>query len=72
MAPSSLEVVLVLPSWGVGDGKEGGVPPPVLGDPLPVPDPSGNTGKDDKCYHPKSTKDALLVDANEADLGGVL
>ena len=72
LAPSSLEVVLVVPPWGVGEGKEGGVPPPLLSYPLPVPNPSGDTGEDDKCYYTQSPEDTLLVNTDEADLSGVL
>jgi hypothetical protein len=35
----SFSVAEGLLPWGVGEGQEGGVPPPVLGDSLTVEDP---------------------------------
>ena len=72
LSPSSLEVVLVVPSWGIGEGEEGGVPPPVLSYPFPVPNPSRDASEDDDCYYTQSPEDTLLVNTDKADLSGVL
>ena len=61
-----------MPPWGVGEGKEGGVPPPVLSYPFPVPNPSRDASEDDNCYYTQSPEDTLLVYTEEADLSGVL